>query len=90
MASDIPYSDGSQPSLVSVEAYRQLVDRVNVLSKMLVKDGELKVADGNAVLTINFPDSAGAGGIPTGYVETSVTLCTDSGDVPGKILFNPD
>lgn len=72
MAADIPYRDDSQPSLVSAAAYRQLVDRVNILSKMLVKDGELKVSDANAVLTVT---GSGGGGIPDGYEEMDIYVC---------------
>ena len=62
MAKEIPYSDKSDPSLVSVEAFRALVDRVNVLSNMTVNRGQLLVTTGNAVLTIDGVGSAGGGG----------------------------
>lgn len=42
-------------------------------------------------LTVPLDPNAGGGGggIPPGYEETAITLCTPSGEVDGMILFKP-
>jgi hypothetical protein len=90
MAKGIPYSDKSDPSLVSVEAFRALVDRVNLLSNMTVNSGQLIVTEGNVVLDIYNQGSTGGSGVPTGYEETAVTIKIGSECVTGSILFKPD
>lgn len=87
MAEDIPYSDDSQPTLISSNVWRQLVDIVNSLQNAEVSGGDFKCTRVNTKLTI---DEQSGSGVPEGYVETAAELCIDGEVTPGSLLFKPD
>lgn len=87
MASKIPYKDNSEVTLVTAEAFKALVDRVNVISSPKFIGGTWTLSDNNLVIKVDAP---AGGGVPAGYVETAISICIDGVETPGKILFKPD
>jgi formylmethanofuran dehydrogenase subunit A len=70
---------------VSTDNYSQPENNQQSLNDDTANKGIDVIKGGTTVV-----DGGGDGGVPDGYVETSVTLCQNGSPVTGSILFQPD
>jgi len=82
----------TQGALAKNKKLNEIIERLNPLLNIEVNEVEedepleIEYSDNNVVLRV----PANGGGVPEGYVETSVILCQSGSPVSGSILFKPD
>ena len=84
----------TQGALAKNKKLNEIIERLNPLLNIEVNEVEedapleIEYSDNNVVLRV--PANGSGGGVPEGYVETSVVLCQNGSPVTGSILFKPN